>query len=33
MRNSRLGIEHERIRIPACLPMMAFAVSESGSNG
>jgi hypothetical protein len=29
MRNSRLSIEHD----PARLPMMAFAVNESGSNG
>jgi hypothetical protein len=33
MINSRPGIEHERVRIPACLPALALAVNDGGSNG
>jgi hypothetical protein len=33
MINSWLGVKHKRVRIPACLPMMALAVNDGGSNG
>jgi hypothetical protein len=33
MINSCLGVEHMRVRIPACPSMMALAVNDGGSNG
>jgi hypothetical protein len=33
MRNSCLGIMHTRIRIPACLPIMAIVANEDDSDG
>jgi hypothetical protein len=33
MINLCLGVKHKSVRIPACLPMVALAVSDGGSNG
>jgi hypothetical protein len=33
MTNSCLGKRHRRIRIPACLPIMAIVTNECGTNG
>jgi hypothetical protein len=33
MITSCLGVKQKKVRIPACLPIMALAVDDGGSNG